>query len=218
MCRGSSASLGSKPTTTRGTPGLAFKTREPRKPASIGYGLQGTSCSQSTTHGSTVHGPLLTVLQSLVSQSLSPRSRHKAVNPHPSHAHRNPLKSPTQTHSPDLQKITWFRRKLPIGQKIAPPWGNRAMHKVKNITVCVAPEIYRQARHLAAEYDSTVSAIVAWLLQRLPAALERSRFPKGGPKPSAPPAQPRPRPPLIYRPRPPPPPHQKKSRFPAVRL
>ena len=62
------------------------------------------------------------------------------------------------------------------------------MRKVKNITVCVTPEIYRQTRHLAAEYDSTVSGIVAWLLQRLPDALERSRFPKGGPKPSAPPA------------------------------
>jgi hypothetical protein len=62
------------------------------------------------------------------------------------------------------------------------------MRKVKNITVCVSPEIYRQTRHLAAEYDSTVSTIVAWLLQRLPAALERTRFPKGGPKPSAQPA------------------------------
>jgi len=59
------------------------------------------------------------------------------------------------------------------------------MRKVKNITVCVTPEIYREARHLAADYNSTVSTIVAWLLQRLPAALERSRFPKGGPKPSA---------------------------------
>jgi hypothetical protein len=58
------------------------------------------------------------------------------------------------------------------------------MRKVKNITVCVSPEIYRQTRHLAAEYDSTVSTIVAWLLQRLPAALERTHFPKGGPKPS----------------------------------
>jgi hypothetical protein len=57
--------------------------------------------------------------------------------------------------------------------------------KVKNITVCVSPEIYRQTRHLAAEYDSTVSTIVAWLLERLPAALERTRFPKGGPKPSS---------------------------------
>jgi hypothetical protein len=81
------------------------------------------------------------------------------------------------------------------------------MRKVKNITVCVTPEIYRQTRHLAAEYDSTVSTIVAWLLERLPAALERTRFPKGGPKPSPQPAPavgdlvtPSPRPP------PPPPP------------
>jgi len=58
------------------------------------------------------------------------------------------------------------------------------MRKVKNITLCVSPEIYRQTRHLAAEYDSTVSGIVAWLLERLPAALERARFPKGGPKPA----------------------------------
>jgi hypothetical protein len=62
------------------------------------------------------------------------------------------------------------------------------MRKFKNITVCVSPEIYRQARHLAAEYDSTVSTIVAWLLERLPAALERSHFPKGGLKPSPQPA------------------------------
>ena len=86
------------------------------------------------------------------------------------------------------------------------------MRKVKNITVCVTPEIYRQTRHLAAEYDTTVSTMVAWLLQRLPAALERSRFPKGGPKPSAQPAPA----PLIRLP--PPSLHQKKSRFPAVRL
>ncbi len=63
------------------------------------------------------------------------------------------------------------------------------MRKVKNITVCVTPEIYRQARHLAAEYDTTVSAMVAWLLPRMQVALERSRFPKGGPKPSAEPSE-----------------------------
>ena len=63
-----------------------------------------------------------------------------------------------------------------------------AKRKVRNITVCVTPQIYRQTRHLAAEYDTTVSTIVAWLLQRLPAALERTHFPKGGPKPSAKPA------------------------------
>jgi hypothetical protein len=81
------------------------------------------------------------------------------------------------------------------------------MRKVKNITVCVKPEIYRNARHLAAEYDTTVSTIVAWLLERLPAALERSRFPKGGPKPCTQPAQavnvlitpPHPPPPILDR-------------------
>ncbi len=59
------------------------------------------------------------------------------------------------------------------------------MRKVKNITVSVTPEVYRDARHLAADYDTTVSAFVAWLLPRLRVSLERTRFPKGGVKPSA---------------------------------
>jgi hypothetical protein len=62
------------------------------------------------------------------------------------------------------------------------------MRKVKNITVCVSPEIYHEARLFAAEYDSTVSTVVAWLLPRLRVALERTHFPKGGPKPAAKPA------------------------------
>lgn len=57
-----------------------------------------------------------------------------------------------------------------------------AKRKFRNITVCVTPEVYRQARHLAAEYDTTVSAIVASLLLRLPDAMKRTNFPKGGPK------------------------------------
>ena len=57
------------------------------------------------------------------------------------------------------------------------------MRKVKNITVCVTPEVYCEARNLAAEYDTTVSAFVAWLLPRMRMALQRSHFPKGGPKP-----------------------------------
>jgi hypothetical protein len=57
------------------------------------------------------------------------------------------------------------------------------MRKVKNITVCVAPEVYREARILAAEYDTTVSAFVAWLLPRMRMAVQRTYFPKGGPKP-----------------------------------
>ncbi len=62
------------------------------------------------------------------------------------------------------------------------------MRKVKNITVSVTPQVYRDARHLAADYDSTVSAFVAWLLPRLRISLERTRFPKGGVKPSSQPA------------------------------
>jgi len=58
------------------------------------------------------------------------------------------------------------------------------MRKVKNITLCVSPAVYCQTRHLAADYDTTVSGIVAWLLERLPAALERTQFPKGGPRPT----------------------------------
>jgi len=62
------------------------------------------------------------------------------------------------------------------------------MRKVKNITVCVTPEIYREARLLAAEHDTTVSALVAWLLPHMRVALERTHFPKGGPKPSVQPS------------------------------
>lgn len=59
------------------------------------------------------------------------------------------------------------------------------MPKVRHITVAVSPELYRQTRHLAAEYDTTVTAIVAYLLERLPDALKRSRYPVGGVKTAA---------------------------------
>jgi hypothetical protein len=62
------------------------------------------------------------------------------------------------------------------------------MRKVKNITVCVTPEIYREARHLAAEYDTTVSAFVAYLLPRLRMAVKRTYFPNGEPQPAAQPS------------------------------
>jgi len=61
------------------------------------------------------------------------------------------------------------------------------MRKVRHITVAVSPELYRQTRHLAAEYDTTVTALVAYLLERMPKALQAARFPVGGPKPPAPP-------------------------------
>jgi hypothetical protein len=35
------------------------------------------------------------------------------------------------------------------------------MRTIRNITVAVSPELYRQTRMLAAEYDSTVTAMVA---------------------------------------------------------
>jgi len=62
------------------------------------------------------------------------------------------------------------------------------MPKFKNITVSVPIEVYREARRFAALYDSSVSAMTAYLLEHLPDAIKRSRFPKGGVKPSTPPA------------------------------
>jgi hypothetical protein len=56
------------------------------------------------------------------------------------------------------------------------------MRNVKNITVAVSVDLYRQTRKLAAEYDTTVTAMVAYLLQRLPDSLKRAHFPVGGPK------------------------------------
>jgi len=56
------------------------------------------------------------------------------------------------------------------------------MRTVRNITVCVSPEIYSQTRMLAAEYETTVSGMVAYLLEGLPNALERARCPVGGTK------------------------------------
>jgi hypothetical protein len=60
------------------------------------------------------------------------------------------------------------------------------MRTVKNITVAVSPELYRQTRMLAAEYDSTVTAMVAYLLERMPKALKAARFPVGGPSQKSP--------------------------------
>jgi hypothetical protein len=60
------------------------------------------------------------------------------------------------------------------------------MRETRHITVAVSADLYRQTRHLAAEYDSTVTAIVAYLLENLPRALKGSKYPVGGPKPIAP--------------------------------
>ena len=60
------------------------------------------------------------------------------------------------------------------------------MRTVRNITVCVSPELYRQTKKLAAEYDTTVTGIVAYLLEQLPHVLVRSRYPVGGTKRQSP--------------------------------
>jgi hypothetical protein len=50
------------------------------------------------------------------------------------------------------------------------------MREVRNITVAVSPELYRQTRKLAAEMDSTVTAMVAYLLERFPSFLKGAGF------------------------------------------
>jgi hypothetical protein len=56
------------------------------------------------------------------------------------------------------------------------------MRKVRNITVSVDPELYRQTRRLAAENDTTVTEIVRFLLLVMPEALKAARFPGGRPQ------------------------------------
>jgi hypothetical protein len=61
----------------------------------------------------------------------------------------------------------------------------------RHITVAVSADLYRQTRRLAAEYDTTVTAFVAYFLQELPRLLKAHKYPVGGPKtptPSPPPA------------------------------
>ena len=68
------------------------------------------------------------------------------------------------------------------------------MRNVKHITVAVSPELYRQTRHLAADYDTNVTDLVTYLLMKLPEALKAARYPGGAPRfgvvppPTAPPA------------------------------
>ena len=59
-------------------------------------------------------------------------------------------------------------------------WECETMRTVRNITVAVTPELYRQTRMFAVEYDTTVTALVAYLLQAMPRALKAARFPVGG--------------------------------------
>jgi hypothetical protein len=56
------------------------------------------------------------------------------------------------------------------------------MRKVRNITVAVDPELYRQTRRIAVEYDSSVTEMVRYLLIAMPEALKAARFPGGRPQ------------------------------------
>jgi hypothetical protein len=65
---------------------------------------------------------------------------------------------------------------------------------MKNITVSVSDEGYRQARVWAAERNVSLSRIVAYLLETLPSQPRSARrFPRPAPSP-APPQPPAPRP------------------------
>jgi hypothetical protein len=56
------------------------------------------------------------------------------------------------------------------------------MRKVRNITVAVDPELYRQTRRLAAEYNTSVTDMVRFLLLAMPEALKAARYPGGRPQ------------------------------------
>jgi hypothetical protein len=56
------------------------------------------------------------------------------------------------------------------------------MRTVRNITVAVEPELYRQTRRIAADYDTTVTDMVRFLLLVLPEAVKAARYPGGRPQ------------------------------------
>src|ERR1039458_6207427 len=56
------------------------------------------------------------------------------------------------------------------------------MRTVRNITVAVEPELYRQTRKIAADYDTTVTDMVRFLLLVLPEAVKAARYPGGSPQ------------------------------------
>jgi hypothetical protein len=56
------------------------------------------------------------------------------------------------------------------------------MRILRNITVAVDPELYRQTRRIAADYNTTVTDMVRFLLLVLPEAVKAARFPGGRPQ------------------------------------
>lgn len=72
------------------------------------------------------------------------------------------------------------------------------MAQVRNITISVSHELYRQSRHLAADYDYTVTGLMRhflenlpWLLRKIPPPPGSTRHPAMAPAaPAAPVPQP----------------------------
>ena len=56
------------------------------------------------------------------------------------------------------------------------------MRTVRNITVAVDPELYRQTRKIAADDNTTVTDMVRCLLLVLPEAVKAARYPGGRPQ------------------------------------
>jgi hypothetical protein len=56
------------------------------------------------------------------------------------------------------------------------------MRTVRNITVAVDPELYRQTRRLAAEYNTSVTDRLRFLLLAMPEALRAAHYPGGRPQ------------------------------------
>src|ERR1035437_6185182 len=63
--------------------------------------------------------------------------------------------------------------------KFLSPRESLTMRTVRNITVAVEPELYRQTRRIAADYDTTVTDMVRFLLIALPEAVKAARYPGG---------------------------------------
>lgn len=52
----------------------------------------------------------------------------------------------------------------------------------RHITVAANPDLYRQTRRLAAQYDTTVTDMLTYLLLLLPDAVKAARYPGGPPQ------------------------------------
>jgi hypothetical protein len=55
------------------------------------------------------------------------------------------------------------------------------MRTVRKFTVAVEPELYRQTRRIAADYDTIVTDRLRYLLLALPEAVKAARYPGGRP-------------------------------------